>query len=62
MPRFDYKCRVCGEVFERIAPRDVDILPCPTCPPRLVLAIDPTIPVSPLADRQLSAPANIHIH
>jgi len=58
MPRYDFKCRVCGEVFEAIASSDVTAMTCVVCPPQ---ALQQVFTMS-VADRQLSCPANIHIH
>jgi phage FluMu protein Com len=58
MPRYDFKCRVCNEVFERIAPVEVTTVQCYICKPVYQLGI----PLASIADRQLSFPAQIHIH
>lgn len=55
MPRFDFKCRVCGHVFEAITPSDTQALPCVACntPMAMIMA---------LADKQLCFPASIQVH
>ena len=50
MPRYDYRCRVCQEVAEAITSYDQKEILCPVCN------------TGAIADRQVSAPANIHIH
>lgn len=57
MPRYDYLCNVCGITFEAIAPSDCNELPCTTCNTALIIPLN-----VPLAKRQLSYPASIHIN
>jgi len=49
MPRYDFLCPVCLVTFEAITPVDVVTLPCVSC--QQIQAV-----------RQLSYPAQIHIH
>lgn len=55
MPRYDYKCRVCGETFEALAPPSVAVMGCIYCDSTKIFTLA-------LADRQLSAPSHIQIH
>ena len=54
MPRYDFKCQICGITFESITPTDVLCVPCPDCQKMMNKHAQ--------AHRQLSAPSQIHIH
>lgn len=55
MPRYDYKCTVCGITFEAITPADQQTLPCIACQ-------DPQLSPFVIAVKQLCYPASIHVH
>ena len=59
MPRYVFKCRVCGVTFEALAPSTTNEIPCVSC-----VAIDARLTClgEGIADRQLCAPASIQIH
>lgn len=54
MPRYDFKCSKCGVTFEAIAPVELYVMSCVDC--------SKTAESLVMAERQLSAPAKIHIH
>lgn len=54
MPRYDFKCKVCGVVFEKTVSHSIAFLPCQSCNK------DET--TYEVAERQLCFPSVIAIH
>jgi len=63
MPIYDFKCRKCSGVFEKIVKSEVIVMPCELCPPKgLVLDhTKPQVEIPYLADRMLSVPGSIRM-
>jgi len=59
MPRYDFKCRECNQIFEALVPHTLSVLPCICCNNNNPLI---TSLGQALADRLLCFPSRIHIH
>lgn len=57
MPNYDFKCRRCQIVFERIVPATVTVVNCPKCIPHMVQVQNKMVSLPTYSDRQLSAPS-----
>ena len=62
MPRYDFKCRVCGVTFEALTHSTIYEIPCVSCVALDTRLTCPGEAEEKMADRQLCYPASIQVH
>ena len=62
MPMYDFKCRNCSGVHERLVwSSDILVVPCPICTSPVFDGLTDVVSLPSMADRQLCVPAAIRM-